>query len=69
MQSYTARFVSDRPENKISKGEKIDFQYFLPFPIMISNLIFTRALIIGNSLAKEFLAEQQGWLLSQTIKT
>ena len=36
-QSCTARFVSDRHENKISKGEKIGFQYFLPFPIIISN--------------------------------
>ena len=35
--SYTARFVSDRPENNTSKGEKIGFQYFLPFPKMISN--------------------------------
>ena len=36
-QCYTAKFVSDKPENKISKGEKIGFQHFLPFPIMISN--------------------------------
>ena len=36
-QSYMARFVSDRPENNISKGEKLGFQYFLPYPIMISN--------------------------------
>ena len=37
MQSYTARFVSDRPENKISKGEKSGVRYFLPLPVMISD--------------------------------
>ena len=68
-QSYMVRFVSDRPENNTSKGEKIGFQYFSSFSHNdFELLIFIRALKIGNSLAKEFLTEQQGCLLPQRSK-